>query len=413
MIAVSDAVCMTTRQQFTSKTVLISGASVAGPALAYWLARYGFTVTVVEQAPTLREGGYKVDIRGVAMEVVDRMGLMPQVRAASTAMRGGAWVDDAGKKLATLGPELIGLRSPGDDEILRGDLAHILFDATKGEVEYLFGDSITGLVQQADGVTVRFRNSAPRVFDLVIGADGMHSAVRRLAFGPTEQFARHTGMAACVISVPNHLNLDHWELVHPTPGRVVQVYSTQRTTAKAQFIFQAPAQLPDRRDRAAQQQLVTDAFADAGWETPSLVRAMPESPDFYFDSVSQIDLDRWSDGRVAVVGDAAYCPSPLSGQGTSMALVGAYVLAGELKAAAGDHLVAFDRYQRAMQDYVTENLTLGWNNATQMVAADRRAIRTQTTMLRMLRHMPWKGLALRPIIKPLERAANAIRLADY
>ncbi|MFE9324339.1 FAD-dependent monooxygenase [Nocardia sp. NPDC052278] len=404
---------MTTRQQFTSKTVLISGASVAGPALAFWLARYGFTVTVVEQAPTLREGGYKVDIRGVAMEVVDRMGLMPQVREASTAMRGGAWVDDAGKALATLGPELIGLRSPGDDEVLRGDLAHILFDATKSAVEYLFGDSITGLVQQADGVTVRFRNSAPRVFDLVIGADGMHSAVRRLTFGPTEQFARHTGMAACVISVPNYLNLDHWELVHPTPGQVVQVYSTQRTTAKAQFIFQAPEQLPDRRDRAAQQQLVIDAFADAGWETPNLVRAIPESPDFYFDSVSQIHLDRWSDGRVAVVGDAAYCPSPLSGQGTSMALVGAYVLAGELKAAAGDHLVAFDRYQRVMQDYVTENLTLGWNNATQMVAADRRAIRTQTTMLRMLRHMPWKGLALRPIIKPLERAANAIRLAGY
>ncbi|WP_433713384.1 FAD-dependent monooxygenase [Nocardia sp. CA-084685] len=404
---------MTTEQQFTSKTVLISGASVAGPALAYWLARYGFTVTVVEQAPTLREGGYKVDIRGVAMEVVDRMGLMPQIREASTAMRGGVWIDGAGKALATLGPELIGLRSPGDDEVLRGDLAHILFDATKGEVEYVFGDSITGLVQQADGVTVRFRNSAPRVFDLVIGADGMHSAVRRLTFGPTEQFARHTGMAACVISVPNYLNLDHWELVHPTPGRVVQVYSTQRTTAKAQFIFQAPEQLPDRRDRAVQQQLVTDAFDDAGWETPNLVRAMPESPDFYFDSVSQIHLDRWSDGRVAVVGDAAYCPSPLSGQGTSMALVGAYVLAGELKAAAGDHAVAFERYQHAMQDYVSENLTLGWSNATQMVAADRRAIRTQTTMLRMLRHMPWKGLALRPIIKPLERAANAIRLADY
>ncbi|MBU3067217.1 FAD-dependent monooxygenase [Nocardia sp. NEAU-G5] len=403
---------MTATQQFTNKTVLISGASVAGPALAYWLARYGFTVTVVEQAPALREGGYKVDIRGVAMEVVDRMGLTPQVRAASTAMRGGAWVDDSGKALATLGPELIGLRSPGDDEVLRGDLARILFDATKDNVEYLFGDSITDLQQHADGVTVQFRNAAPRVFDLVIGADGMHSAVRRLAFGPEEQFARHTGMAACVISVSNHLNLDHWELVHPTPGRVVQVYSTRQATAKTQFIFQAPQQLPDRRDRAAQQQLVANAFADAGWETPNLVRALPESPDFYFDSVSQIHLDQWSRGRVALVGDAAYCPSPLSGQGTSMALVGAYVLAGELKATAG-HVAAFDRYQRAMQDYVTENLTLGWNNATQMVAADRRAIRTQTTMLRMLRYMPWKGLALRPIIKPLERAANAIRLTDY
>lgn len=301
----------------------------------------------------------------------------------------------------------------GADEVLRGDLAHLLFDITKSNVEYLFGDSVTGLQQQPSGVTVRFRNATPRVFDLVIGADGMHSAVRGLAFGPEEQFARHTGMAACVISVPNYLDLDHWELVHPTPGRVVQLYSTQRTTAKAQFIFRAPEQLPERRDRAAQQRLVADAFADAGWETPGLLHAMPESPDLYFDSVSQIHLDRWSTGRIALVGDAAYCPSPLSGQGMSMALVGAYVLAGELKAASGDHTAAFDGYQRAMQDYVTRNLSLGWSNATQMVAADRRAIRMQTTMLRMLRHLPWKGLALRPITKPLERAANAIELADY
>ncbi|WP_067677527.1 FAD-dependent monooxygenase [Nocardia miyunensis] len=402
-----------TTQQFTNKTVLISGASVAGPALAYWLTRYGFAVTVVEQAPTLREGGYKVDIRGVAMDVIDRMGLSQEIRQASTAIRGGTWVDGSGEALATLGPELIGLRSRGDDEVLRGDLSRILFDATKDVVEYLYGDSIVEIAEQADGVRVRFRNAAPRVFDLVIGADGMHSAVRRLVFGAEEQFARHTGMAACVVSVPNSLELDHWELIHPIPGQVVQVYATQRSTAKAQFIFRVPEQLPDRRDRAAQQQLVAGAFADAGWRTPALLDAMPDSPDFYFDTVSQIHLDRWSRGRVAVVGDAAWCPSPLSGQGTSMALVGAYVLAGELKAAAGDHRVAFDRYQAVLGDYVTENLTLGWSNATQMVAANRRAIRLQTTMLRMLRHMPWKGLALRPIIKPLEHAANAIRLTDY
>lgn len=412
MSAAPDAASMTT-QQFTNKTVLISGAGVAGPALAYWLTRHGFAVTVVEHAPSLREGGYKVDIRGVAMDVVDRMGLSQEVREASTAIRGGAWVDGSGKALATLGPELIGLRSPGDDEVLRGDLSKILFDATKQEVEYLYGDSIVELAEHAEGMCVRFRNAAPRVFDLVIGADGMHSAVRRLVFGTEERFARHTGMAACVVSVPNFLELDHWELIHPAPGKVVQVYATQAGAAKAQFIFQVPEHLPDRRDRAAQQQLVAAAFADAGWQTPALLDAMPDSPDFYFDTVSQIHLERWSQGRVAVVGDAAWCPSPLSGQGTSMALVGAYVLAGELKAAAGDHHVAFDRYHAVLHDYITENLTLGWSNATQMVAADRRAIRLQTTMLRMLRHMPWKGLALRPIIKPLEHAANAIRLTDY
>ncbi|MEC3914886.1 FAD-dependent monooxygenase [Nocardia sp. CDC160] len=305
------------------------------------------------------------------------------------------------------------MRSPGDDEVLRGDLARILFDATKSGIEYRFGDSITGLVEHSDGVEVRFRNAAPRVFDLVIGADGMHSTVRRSVFGPEERFARHTGMAACVISVPNYLDLDHWELLHATPGHVVQVYSTQQSAAKAQFIFPAPEQLPDRRDIAAQQRLVAEAFADGGWEVANLLRAMPDSPDFYFDTVSQIHLERWSRGRVALVGDAAYCPSPLSGQGTSMALVGAYVLAGELRAAAGDHHVAFAAYQDRLRDYIDANLTLGWNNATQMVAGDAKALRMQTTMLKMLRYLPWKGLAMRPIIKPIEKAANAIRLRTY
>ncbi|WP_327146849.1 FAD-dependent monooxygenase [Nocardia sp. NBC_01327] len=404
---------MTTQQQFTNKTVLISGASVAGPALAYWLQRYGFTVTVVEEAPALREGGYKVDIRGAAMQVIDRMGLLPEIGRASTAMRGGDWVDESGKTLATLGPDLIGLRGPGDDEVLRGDLARILFDATKTDVQYLFGDSILDLTEEADGVTVRFRHAAPRVFDLVIGADGMHSTVRRSIFGPEEQFAKHTGMAACVISVPNYLNLDHWELVHPTPGQIVQVYSTQQNTAKAQFIFGAPEQLPERGDIAAQQRVVAEAFADAGWETQNLLRLMAQSPDFYFDSVSQIHLERWSSGRAALVGDAAYSPSPLSGQGTSMALVGAYVLAAELNAAHGDHTVAFDAYQTRMSEYVNLNLTLGWTNAKQMVAADKRALKIHITAVRVMRRLPWKGMALRSIMKPLNHASNAIALEQY
>ncbi|MTE13337.1 FAD-dependent monooxygenase [Nocardia aurantiaca] len=247
----------------------------------------------------------------------------------------------------------------------------------------------------------------------MIGADGMHSTVRRDIFGAEERFARHTGMAACVISVPNYLDLDRWELIHATPGKVVQVYSTHRSVAKAQFLFPAPDQLLDRGDISAQQRLVAEVFADGGWEVANLLGAMPESPDFYFDTVSQIHLEQWSSGRVALIGDAAYCPSPLSGQGTSMALVGAYVLAGELRAAAGDHRVAFAAYQERMREYIDENLALGWNNATRMVVGDARALRLQMTMMRMLRWMPWKGLALRSIMKPIEKAANAIRLERY
>ncbi|MFG1687215.1 FAD-dependent monooxygenase [Nonomuraea sp. NPDC049269] len=400
-------------QHLANKTVLIVGASVAGPALAYWLHRYGFTPTIVELAPALREGGYKVDLRGVAMDVVDRMGLTPDITRYSTRMRGGAWVNEAGKPLATLGPDLIGLRSPGDDEVLRGDLARIVYDATKHGVEYLFGDSITGLTQSDDGVMVTFERSAPRMFDLVIGADGLHSNLRARVFGDEAKFVRPLGMHACVFTVPNHLGLDRWELIYATPGKVVNLYSTRQSAAKAQFIFPSPAVLPDRRDVAAQRRLVAETFAGAGWESATLLAAMPHSPDFYFDSASQVHLDRWSAGRVALVGDAAHSPSPLSGQGTSLALVGAYVLAGELKAAGGDHRVAFARYQEEMRGYVDVNLSLGESNAKQMVAGSTRQIRMQTTMMRLVSRLPWKDLALRPILKPLNAAANAITLKNY
>jgi 2-polyprenyl-6-methoxyphenol hydroxylase-like FAD-dependent oxidoreductase len=410
---VSGAIDATAMTQLQNKTVLICGASVAGPTLAYWLRRHGFTPTVVEAAPALRDGGYKVDLRGVAMQVIERMGLTDAIAARSTDMRGGQWLSAAGKPVATLGPDLIGFRTDGDDEVLRGDLARLMYDVTKREVEYLFGDTITGMAQGRDGVKVTFARSASRVFDLVVGADGLHSSVRAQVFGPEERFVRPLGMHACVFSVPNHLGLDHWELVCPTPGKVVNIYSTRDAAAKAQFIFPTPRELPDRRDIGAQQRLVAGTFADGAWEVPALLAAMPQSPDFYFDSASQIHLDRWSDGRVALVGDAAHSPSPLSGQGTSLALVGAYVLAGELKAAGGDHRVAFARYEEEMRPYVTVNQTLGEKNAKQMVAGSKAQIRLQTTMVRLLTRLPWKNMAMRSIMKPIAEAANAITLKDY
>ncbi|MFE3194847.1 FAD-dependent monooxygenase [Nocardia sp. NPDC059240] len=395
------------------KTVLISGAGIAGLALAFWLRRYGFRVTVVEQCAGPRTGGYKVDIRGAAMEVIARMGLLADVRWISTAMRGGDWVDRTGKRLATLGPGLLGLRTAADEEVQRGDLVSILFEATRADVEYVFADSIAGLDQSDTGVRVRFENSGPRVFDLVIGADGTHSATRRAVFGPEPQFARPTGLAVCVFSVPNELGLDHWELVHPTPGHVVQLYSARHSPAKAQFIFPAPEVTPDRNDVAAQRRAVAEAFQDAGWEVPRLLDAMPEARDFFFEVASQIRMDRWHSGRVALVGDAAWSPSPSSGQGAGMALVGAYVLAGELAVAGNDYLVAYARYDSKLRDYITANLDLGRKIANDMVAATPGALRMHVEAIRVMRYLPWKGRALRSIRKPLVDAANAIRLEDY
>ncbi|WP_432143019.1 FAD-dependent monooxygenase [Streptomyces sp. bgisy084] len=246
------------------RTVLISGASIAGPALAHWLHRYGFAVTVVERAPELRTGGYKVDIRGAAVEVAERMGILADIQRASTDMRTGAYVNDDGKRIATLPAAIFGARVGRDDEIMRGDLPRILYERTRADVEYVFGDSITSLTERPDehghgrgsdgtgGVNVTFERGAPRRFDLVVGADGVHSNVRRLAFGPEEQFVRHLGAYISAFSLPNELGLDREELYHAVPGRLSCVYSSAGDpAAKGMLTFRSPrlayARQPDRQ----------------------------------------------------------------------------------------------------------------------------------------------------------------------
>ncbi|MET8143466.1 FAD-dependent monooxygenase [Sphaerisporangium sp. NPDC005288] len=394
--------------------VLISGASVAGPALAYWLRHHGFEVTVVERAATPRPGGYKVDLRGVAVEVARRMGILDEVRRRSTDIRGGTWLNGAGKTLATLGPDMIGFRDPGDLEIMRGDLAEILHARTRGEAEYVFGDTITSITDEGCGTRVTFRDAAPRTFDLVVGADGLHSGTRALVFGPEERFTEGLGLGVAVFGVPNHLGLDRWEMVLSAAGHVVNVYSVRAATAaKAQFFFPAPQRPVDRHDVAAQQQAVAEAFTGHRWEVPRLLAAMPEAGDFYFDTLAQVRMDSWSRGRTVLLGDAAYCPSPASGQGTGMALVGAYVLAGELAAAQGDHRVAFARYEEEMRGFVELNQRLGRTAAKGMVPASRTRARLQGLMLRMAPHMPGKARVMEAIMKPIRKAANGIELRDY
>jgi 2-polyprenyl-6-methoxyphenol hydroxylase-like FAD-dependent oxidoreductase len=344
--------------------VLISGASVAGPALAYWLARHGITPTVVESAPALRLGGQAIDVRGAALTVVERMGLLDDLRAARTQMLGMSILDSAGNELmrSTEHTQSGGRLDSDDIEVLREDLTALLADRTAG-VEYVFGDSVRALHQDAGGVDVTFERGAPRRFDLVVGADGLHSNVRRLAFGPEERFAHHLGSYVAVFTADNVLGLDRWQVWLREGDAGAGIYTARdNAELRVNLGFMSGPLAYDRHDLDAQRQLVADRTAGLGWEIPRLVKAMWQAPDFYFDAMAQIHMQAWTAGRVTLVGDAAYCASPMSGQGTSLALVGAYVLAEEL-ARGFDGAPA--RYETRMRPFVLANQALATENPGQ------------------------------------------------
>ncbi|MGI5127047.1 FAD-dependent monooxygenase [Pseudonocardia sp. CA-107938] len=345
----------------SSVKVLVAGASIAGPALAHWLRRRGAEVTVVERAPGLRPGGQAVDARGVAKEVIRRMGLDETVRAACTDTAGAYFVDADGKVLETFRADDHGGDGfIADIEILRGDLSQVLYDDTRDGVEYLFDDRIAELVQDGDGVDVVLASGTRRRFDLVIGADGLHSSLRAMVFGPREQFIRHLGLVLAFYSVPNEFGIDRWLIDHNDGGRSAGLRPLpDNTRAMAMFSFPSPAFDIDHRDIDAQKRLLREQMAGFGWESSRILAHVDDTPDFYLDQVAQVVMDRWSKGRVGLLGDAAFCASPMSGAGTGLALIGAYLLAGELAAAGWDPEVAFARYEERMRPFVEANQEIG------------------------------------------------------
>lgn len=375
--------------------ILISGAGVAGPALAYWLRRAGFTVTVVERAPAPRPGGQTVDLRGAGRTVIERMGLMDRARADSVDQRGLAFVGASGRITARMPADSFGGEGIiSEIEILRGDLGRLLYEATLPDTEYLFDDTVTGLAEDADGVTVTFEKAAPRRFGLVVGADGPHSVVRALAFGPEREFVHPLGLYTAWFTVTDDLDLDNWCLMHNAPGGLVASARPGRLPGeiKAGLSFRSPPIAYDRRDIAAQQELLARRFDGVGWETPRLLRAMRTASDFFFDSMGQVRLEHWSRGRVALLGDAGYCASPLTGLGTSLALVGAYVLAGELAAADGDHRIAFRRYDEVMRPYVDQAQQLPPRGASGYAPSGRLGILLRDLSMRSMTRWPMRNL---------------------
>ncbi|MBM2622914.1 FAD-dependent monooxygenase [Actinoplanes sp. LDG1-06] len=396
------------REHRTQPRVLISGGGIAGPALAWWLTRSGADVTIVEKAPGPRPGGHAVDIRGAARGVAERMGLMPAIVDSRVDERGIALVDARGRRMAAMPAGLFGGEGiVAEIEIARGDLSRILLDATATTTAYRFGDRVTGLRPDGDGVDVTFASGGTERFDIVVGADGVHSGVRALAFGPEASYVRPLGGYGAYFTVPDPGDLANWFLMFNAPGgRVAGVRPERGGTAKASLSFRT-SQRHGRLDRAAQQRLLAERFAGVGWRVPSFLAAMPGAGDFYFDSIDQVRVERWARGRVVLLGDAGYCGSPLAGLGTSLSLVGAYVLAGELAEATSPE-AAFAAYQATMAAYVADGTRLPPGGMAGFAPGSRLAIRLRAASMNSMGRWPMKQLLARQFGK-----AEAIDLKPY
>jgi 2-polyprenyl-6-methoxyphenol hydroxylase-like FAD-dependent oxidoreductase len=342
-------------------SVLISGASIAGPTLAYWLQRHGYAVTVVERSSELRPGGQPVDIRGVALEVVARMGLKAKVEARRTRIAGANVLDRDGREIQRHTDRTLsaGRHDSGDVEIFRDDLSALLYGATRASVDYRFNDEIKAIDDGAGKVAVEFESGLARDFDLVVGADGIYSGVRRLAFGPNERFLRYLGAYVAIFTTPNFLGLKDWQTAIGDESGGMLILPARGNAELRVFMMLDSEPLGRDLTPARRKALLAEKYRDFGWEVPRLLALLNEVPDFYFGEIAQVRMPRWSKGRIALVGDAGYSPSPRSGQGTSLALVGAYVLAAELAGHGSDVAAAFARYEERMRPFVDLNQALG------------------------------------------------------
>lgn len=387
--------------------ILISGASVAGPVLAYWLTRRGFDVTVVERAPVLRKtGGHAVDLFRPAMEISERMGVLPRIEEHATGTTVLSVHRPWASKPARIDyRKLVGAVSDRHVEIMRDDLSEIYFDASRHDAEYVFGDQITAITEDGD---VSFEHGAPRRFDLIVGADGLHSGVRRIVFGDDvpESFL---GGYLSVVSVPKSLAREGEMDGYFEPNRVAMVYTADHLDdARAVFIFRPQQPLDyDHRDVARQQAQLRAAFSGMPADVDRWLQEVEHAPTFYFDAITQLELTNWSRGRATLVGDAGYCPGPAVGGSTSLAVYGAYVLAGEIANAGGDHVVAFPRYERTMMPSVLGSRSLARVNAKTLVPGNRWGVMALIGLARAVSVLP---LGVTQALARLNR--RGIRLYD-
>lgn len=330
--------------------ILVSGGGIAGLSLAYWLEHYGFQTTVIEQAPSLRTEGYGIEFSGSGWDVAERMGLLPKIQERKLSAPYFIFKDKAGRSLVRL--QMASFFEAVQDkmvQIMRSDLQTTLFESVQGRVPIYFGNAIEQIEQHDQFVSVSFKNGTQEHFDLVIGADGLHSQVRRLVFGEEAQFARFLGYYFATCSLPNLDDFDQGAFMHLDHKRQVMIYPDGRGRYVGLFAFQAAYQgsIPQQQRMA----MLHEAYKGAGWVVPEMLASIADNRSVYLDSFSQIEMPTWSRGRVAVVGDAAYCPTLLSGMGASLAMGGAYILAQELHR-CGDYAQAFAAYEQRVRPFI-------------------------------------------------------------
>jgi 2-polyprenyl-6-methoxyphenol hydroxylase-like FAD-dependent oxidoreductase len=397
----------------TVPRVLISGASIAGPGLAFWLNRYGWETTVIERAPAFRDGGQNIDVRGAAREVLRRAGLEDAAREATTGERGTRFVGDAGETIAEFpvsDSETDG--ATAEVEILRGDLARILIDATEGATTYRYGDHITGIDDDGERVLASFADGDDEAFDLVIAADGIRSSTRELVF-PGEAVTRSLGLEMTYLTIPREdADVPWWQWYSGVGGRSVTLRPDRHGTTRA-VLTEVTADrgdgvVPARRDLDAQRRHLRNRFVGLPWQANRILEHLDDSDDVYYESIGQVRMPRWASGRVALLGDAAWCASPVSGMGTSLSIVGAYVLAGEL-AAHVHHRDAFQGYERIMRPYVEQAQSLPPGTPQLANPTSKAGVAAFRTALRVAGSKPAKLVGAQLFSPP----ADKIELPEY
>lgn len=348
--------------------VLISGAGIAGPTLAWFLAKLSIRVTVLEKSDAIRPYGQSIELQATALQAFKKTGLWEEVRKRHTTEKGTQFLSPSGQPIA-LFPVREGLQASLTSafEILRGDLADVVYQATKDHpnVTYQFGTTIARVVESREKeVQVELSDGSLCEFDLLVAADGQWSKVRNMVFDPATVATAYKGMYSAYWTIPRvPEDTDWWNIyialrrrimaLRPDPYGSVRVYATcMPASPEKEKVWREAS----RSGRSAQEDLLRKEFFDAGWQATRFLDGMASAPDFYFHTIEQVKMKKWSSGRVVCIGDTAYAPTPLTGKGTSLAVLGAYVLAGEISNLPPDEhpSKAFEAYETKFRPFVEE-----------------------------------------------------------